>query len=206
VNVDGSNRTKPNITAPGQSVTSYWLQGTGTNNLSYLNASGTSMAGPHVAGLVALMISADSTLAGDVDRIESIIEQTAVGRTSDQNCGGVSGMTIPNNTYGFGVVDALAAVNQAIATSGINNTSLNSGQAEVFPNPFKHQFWVKLEGFRGDTVFELYSSDGRLIQQKTWDIAWHSLRSIEVTTLPIGVYFYKIYDNQTSTQGKLMKN
>jgi len=206
VNVDSSGRTKPNVTAPGQSVTSYWLQGTGTNTFSYLNASGTSMAGPHVAGLVALMISADSTLAGDVDRIENIIEQTAIGRTTDQNCGGISGMTIPNNTYGFGVVDALAAVNQALATSSINTPVRSIGKAEIFPNPFKNQFWVKMEGFKGETTFELYSSTGQLIQQKIWDINWHSLRSIEVEALPVGVYFYKISDNQTSTQGKLMKN
>jgi serine protease AprX len=206
VNVDRSGRTKPNITAPGQAVTSYWLQGNGTNNFTYLNASGTSMAGPHVAGLVALMISADSTLAGDVDRIESIIEQTAIGRTTDQNCGGVSGMAIPNNTYGFGVIDALAAVNQAIITAGVDDELSNSGKAEVFPNPFNNQFWVKLEGFKGNTVFELYSADGRLVEQQNWDINWHTLRKINVSGIPVGVYFYKIYDNQTSTQGKLMKN
>jgi subtilisin family serine protease len=206
VNVDKSGRTKPNITAPGQAVTSYWLQGNGTNNFTYLNASGTSMAGPHVAGLVALMISADSTLAGDVDRIESIIEQTAIGRTTDQNCGGVSGMTIPNNTYGFGVIDALAAVNQAIITAGVENELNSSGKTEIFPNPFNNQFWVKLEGFKGNTVFELYSADGRLIEQRNWDINWHSLRKININEIPVGVYFYKIYDNQTSTQGKLMKN
>lgn len=206
VNIDSSGRRKPNITAPGQAVTSYWLQGNGTNNFSYLNASGTSMAGPHVAGLVALMISADSTLAGDVDRIENIIEQTAIGRTTNQNCGGVSGMTIPNNTYGFGVIDALAAVNQAIITAGVDNNLNNSGKAEIFPNPFNHQFWVKLEGFKGNTVFELYSADGRLIEQQKWDINWHSLRKVDVSGIPVGVYFYKIYDNRTSTQGKLMKN
>lgn len=29
---------------------------------------------------------------------------------SGENCGGISGQTIPNNTYGAGMVDALAAV------------------------------------------------------------------------------------------------
>mgnify|MGYP000176844847 CR=1 FL=1 len=205
VNVDGSGRTKPNITAPGEAVTSYWLQGNGTNTFSYLNASGTSMAGPHVAGLVALMISADSTLAGDVDRIENIIEQTAFGRTTAQKCG-VLGVTIPNNTYGFGIVDALSAVNQSIATSGVNENLNNNGKVEIFPNPFKNQFLVKLEGFQGYTMFELYSADGRLIQQQNWVITWHNLRTIHVENIPIGVYFYKISDNQTITQGKLIKN
>ena len=42
------------------------------------------MAGPHVAGLVALIISANPALAGNVDRIEDIIEQTAVPKPSNE--------------------------------------------------------------------------------------------------------------------------
>lgn len=205
VNIDGSNRLKPNVTAPGHRVTSYWTQGSGDGNFIYLNASGTSMAGPHVAGLVALMISADSTLAGDVDRIENIIEQTAFGRTTDQNCGGVSGMSIPNNTYGYGVVDALAAVNQAMNTASTGNPNQNTAAATIFPNPTNDQFWVKLNGFEGKTYFELYGADGRLVQQKVWDISWQTLRQVNVSNLPVGIYFYKIYDGQASVQGKLLK-
>jgi serine protease AprX len=205
VTSDGSGRLKPNIVAPGHRVTSYWTQGSGVNGFSYVDASGTSMAGPHVAGVVALMISADSTLAGDVDRIENLLEQTAVGRTTDQNCGGVSGMSIPNNTYGYGVIDAFAAVNQALNTTGIDGRTIQKAKATVFPNPFNHQFWVKLSGFGGKTNFELYSVDGKLLQVENWDISWNTLQSVETVDLPMGVYFYKIYDNQSSTQGKLIK-
>ena len=205
VMVDSSNRLKPNVTAPGHRVTSYWIQGSGTGNFIYLNASGTSMAGPHVAGLVALMISADSTLEGDVDRIENIIEQTAIGRTTSQDCGGVSGMTIPNNTYGYGVIDAMAAVNQAINTASTSNPNQKVAQANVFPNPMNNEIWVKLDGFSGNTLFELYSTDGKLVQQVVWDISWQTLRQVKVVDLPIGIYFYKIRDGQSSVQGKLLK-
>lgn len=205
VTSDGSGRLKPNVVAPGHRVTSYWTQGSGANGFSYLDASGTSMAGPHVAGVVALMISADSTLAGDVDRIENLLEQTAVGRTTDQNCGGVSGMSIPNNTYGYGLIDALAAVNQIISSSGRNQSIRTKATATVFPNPFNHQFWVKLSGFSGQTHFEMYSVDGKLIQFKNWTISVNTLQSVETVNLPIGVYFYKIYDGQSSVQGKLIK-
>jgi hypothetical protein len=73
------------------------------------------MAGPHVAGLVALIISANPALAGNVDRIEEIIEQTAVRKTTAEACGGDTTTQVPNNTYGWGRIDALAAVNLAIA-------------------------------------------------------------------------------------------
>jgi len=162
------------------------------------------MAGPHVAGLVALMISADSTLAGDVNRIEDIIEQTTVQRTTDQNCGGVSGMTIPNNTYGYGVVDALAAVNQAIATSSTGNVE-TGGQAIIFPNPTTNSIWIKLEGFRNNTSFDLYSADGKLVKQEQWSLPWNTIKQVDLKGLPIGLYFYKVYDSSSSFQGKIVK-
>lgn len=109
VAVDGSYRLKPNISAPGANIRSCLKDG------SFINWNGTSMAGPHVAGLVALIISANPSLAGEVDKIEDIIEQTAVNLTSStQSCSGIPGTSIPNNTYGYGRIDAVAAVNRAI--------------------------------------------------------------------------------------------
>lgn len=104
VTVDGSNRLKPEISAPGVSVRS------SIRNNGYNIFSGTSMAGPHVAGLVALLLAADPELAGQVDEIEAIIRETAVPLTTVQECGGIPGDQIPNNTFGYGRIDALAAV------------------------------------------------------------------------------------------------
>jgi subtilisin family serine protease len=108
VTVDGSNRLKPDLSAPGVSIRSSIPNSTFAGGWS-----GTSMAGPHVAGAVALLISAYPWLAGDVQTIEGILEQSAVHLTSSQTCGGVSGTTIPNNTFGWGRIDVLAAYNLA---------------------------------------------------------------------------------------------
>ena len=108
VTVDNSNRLKPNISAPGSGVRS------AIRNGGYASFNGTSMAGPHVAGLVALLISANPSLSGEVDLIEDIIEQTAIHITSAQTCGGVPGSSIPNNTFGYGRIDAVAAVEMAL--------------------------------------------------------------------------------------------
>jgi serine protease AprX len=98
---------KPDVSAPGVDVRSSLRGGI------YGQLSGTSMAGPHVAGLVALIISANPALEGNVDRIEEIMELTAFSLTTDEGCGGDGSNQVPNNTYGFGRIDALAAVIEA---------------------------------------------------------------------------------------------
>jgi uncharacterized repeat protein (TIGR01451 family) len=101
VTVDGSNRPKPDISAPGVNIRSS-VPGGGYEG----GWSGTSMAGPHVAGLVALLISAYPSLRGQVDQIESIIEQSALHIAWT----GCSSSGVPNNACGWGRIDALAAV------------------------------------------------------------------------------------------------
>jgi subtilisin family serine protease len=119
VNVDGSGRMKPNIVAPGASVRSSLRNAAGT---SYGTMSGTSMAGPHVVGAVALLWSARPHLVRDVARTKRLLEKTAnrVGITVANNstgCGGI--VPTPNNHFGYGRLDVLAAYN---AEPGLNQT------------------------------------------------------------------------------------
>lgn len=106
--VDESNRTKPDILAPGDGVLSSFP------GSSYEITSGTSMAGPHVVGVVALMWSANRSLIGNVEHTEEILNMTATPYVgSFPVC--IDDTDIPNNASGYGVVNALAAVQMAIA-------------------------------------------------------------------------------------------
>ena len=105
VSVDGSGRVKPDIAAPGVGVLSTLPGGT------YGSNSGTSMAGPHIAGVVALMWSAQPRLIGNIDATERILRETArPAPASGPTCGGTSA-----NVFGAGLVDAYAAVRAAQA-------------------------------------------------------------------------------------------
>ena len=115
----GGDPAKPDISAPGVSIRSSVRGG------AYKALSGTSMSGPHVAGLVALLISASPELAGDVDSLESIIEASALPLTTSEGCGGDGPADIPNHTFGHGRIDALAAVlSIPVSVPGLSSAGL----------------------------------------------------------------------------------
>lgn len=88
---------KPEISAPGVSIRSSLTGG------SYGYKSGTSMAAPHVSGVAALLLSADEGV--DIDELQQILIDTAIPLTD------AGYPEWPNYGFGYGLVDALAALN-----------------------------------------------------------------------------------------------
>ncbi len=81
---------------------------------TYSYSDGTSMAGPHVAGVVALLWSANPALIGDVDTTERILTGTAQPIIAPPSACDATA-DLPNNTTGYGLVDAYAAVAAALS-------------------------------------------------------------------------------------------
>jgi uncharacterized repeat protein (TIGR01451 family) len=136
VSADGSGRMKPDVSAPGVSIRSS-LPGTG-----YGSMSGTSMAGPHVTGHVAVLLSAIPSWKGQVEAVESRITASAVPRTSAQTCGGVPGSQVPNNTYGWGRIDVLASVSVVDVAIQITDSTDPVGVG----SPLTYQVWATNTG------------------------------------------------------------
>ena len=96
---DYTNKWKPDIVAPGVNI----LSSMPGNKYEILT--GTSMAGPHVTGVVALMLSVNKDLS--VDQIEKILNSTATPLKDEDYT------STPNHGYGYGKVNAALAVELA---------------------------------------------------------------------------------------------
>ncbi|MBW6497886.1 MAG: S8 family peptidase [Bacteroidales bacterium] len=90
----GTGLIRPDVVAPGSNIISL----SNTSNTGYTTKSGTSMATPAVAGLMALMVSKNPGITPE--QISQILEETAISQALGKN-----------NTFGSGRVNALAAVN-----------------------------------------------------------------------------------------------
>jgi serine protease AprX len=106
--IDGSGRIKPDIAAPGTNTRS----ASNSSDNAYTIASGTSMATPHIAGAMALLWSAIPSLQNQIDASRAVLNNAAVTIASTQ-CGTAGP---PNNVYGWGRVNILAAVTSGTPT------------------------------------------------------------------------------------------
>ena len=113
---DYTDKWKPDIVAPGVNI----LSSMPGNKYEILT--GTSMAGPHVTGVVALMLSVNKDLS--VDQIEKILNSTATPLKDEDYT------SSPNHGYGYGKVNAALAVELAKGQSKGND--INDSSMAVF--------------------------------------------------------------------------
>ena len=118
--------TGPELAAPGYPIR------TSAPGGGYTVSGGTSFATPHVAGTAALLWSAEPDLIGRVTETAAILRGTAVPKTTGQSCGGVPGAQVPNNTFGWGRLDALAAVEFAWHAGLLAGAGAPPGAAVLF--------------------------------------------------------------------------
>ncbi len=176
VTIDSSGRLKPDVAAPGVGVRS------STPGDGYGYGSGTSMAGPHVAGTVALLISAVPSLAGQVDSIESILQRTARPHSVSSPCGDLNPGDNPNNEYGYGIINALEAVREALGPLPLRMLKFTGYAAEKY----NHLQW--------ETVNEVNFSHF-VVQRSTDGLKWVNIGRVSGSGNSTGeVEFYSYVD------------
>jgi len=115
VDPSAPNEIKPDVSAPGNSIRSSYY----SSDTSYTTMSGTSMAAPHYSGALALVWSACPSYIGNFSATEQLMKDSATKIAYATGCGNEGAGNIPNNAFGYGRIDLLAAVN---ACAGSNPT------------------------------------------------------------------------------------
>jgi len=137
-------RIKPDVMAMGQGV--YTVD---PLSAFYINSSGTSLACPLVAGAAALVLQA-RPLASNI-MLMNALRKTATNQAS------------PNRTYGWGVIDALAARN-AIATGVAGSPPLPDASLVAYPNPFNPAITIDYDvASAGRVTIAAYDAAGRRV-------------------------------------------
>lgn len=183
VTVIDSAAMKPNVSAPGVMVRSSVI-GTG-----YIASSGTSMAGPHVAGAVALLISAAPELAGKVDMIENILEQSATPIYATNNCAGLSADVFPNYVTGYGRIDLWKAL-EIVRPDLVNGIEDKKRNLLVFPNPSPGHIYLVAPEDMGDSQLRVYNALGQEVHQRK--LNFQRLINFDLSELPDGMYYLSI--------------
>ncbi|MBA3901885.1 MAG: S8 family peptidase, partial [Bacteroidetes bacterium] len=164
--VDG--RVKPDITGPGVGVTSSvnsFVPGGSTaatvtmdgKVFRFESFSGTSMSGPVVTGIVALMLEANHTLTAR--EAKEIIKATA---RTDSHTGTIT--SAGDNIWGWGKINALEAVraSEAMVTSvPLIQSSLNF---KIYPNPTNGNLIIQIpDGNEAESLITVFDFSGRQV-------------------------------------------
>lgn len=197
--------SKPDISAPGKNVvsalSSYTNTYSGTTTASmqfngrtykFVSLSGTSMAGPFVAGVAALVLQVNPYLSAD--QVKDILLQTAYNDQFTEQAGELR--------FGHGKVNAYQAVLRSLTTVGIDDYVVTKEPLfTVFPNPASNQCFVTANTESASTQCQLVDMTGRVVLQT---ILTPGVNTLNVQYLTPGCYVMRITDGKKVVTKKMV--
>lgn len=189
------NRVKPDISSTGHqvisSVNSFNATETGFSGSVVFNDStynfkaysGTSMSGPTVTGIVALMLEANPKMSAT--EVKEVLKTTA---RLDQHTGEIG----PEGDlkWGWGKANALAAVKAAETIYNVPDTELIRSLFNIYPNPANDNITIKTNKSENILKINIFSADGKSVMQV--DNLNNISANINISNLPSGTYLIKL--------------
>jgi len=194
----------PDISAPGVCITSLDY----SSDDGYVGGSmwsGTSMATPHVASAMALMLSKNSGLAQAI--MDSILEITSVDY----------GLTGKDTDYGAGRLDCYEAFIATPVGVGESKETVYPGVfslSKIAPNPFYNGTFISYQipdGRSVQAVIKVYNITGKLVKtliNSQHNPGWHSVywdgRDGLDRRVASGIYFMRFMAGNYTRTGKML--
>ena len=172
-------RIKPEVCARGVQT---WCINP-NNETGYIQLSGTSLACPLVGGAATLIIQA-RPLWSSMEIREALMMTASMSES-------------PNNNYGYGIINVLAAIDYNLST-GLdkrNYQPVNYHMVSTYPNPFNPSINIEIKSnIITNTIVEVLSYSGRFITRlysqkpdsKTLYLTWNPI------SFPSGIYFLRV--------------
>ena len=182
-------RIKPEVCAMGVSV---WHVSS-NNTTDYVTASGTSSSTPLTAGAIALIRQARPDLS-PMQLREAILMTASM---SDS----------PNNTYGYGIIDASEALNywstSIVSDSQVYPVSYNV--LKTYPNPFNPAINIEITSVEElITDISIISFNGRFVQNIFKGKIFNSTQTIswKPKNLSSGIYLVRLINDKNQSRYK----
>lgn len=152
-----------------------------------------SAAAPITAGVIALMLEVNPELSpADIKTIlqESAREDNFTGST-------------PNAIWGYGKLDALAAVNLTLATVSTEDEIPAGFDITITPNPAHNYVNIVFSDLLPPRLSaSLYSMDGKKVKD---ELVIHSGDQLQIGDLPRGVYLLQVNSGKSIFTKKIIK-
>ena len=193
-------RMKPDITAPGDAIISSIpntnnviknadgkiSESIGSNTYYWAYMSGTSMSSPFVTGVLATWLEANPQLTP-----EKVREVLATSSITDIYTG-----TCPNNTWGYGKIDAYAGLLKVIETTPIQNLETMPDAIMAYPNPNNGSFKLLFTKTDNNLQITVYNVNGQKLWSKNINQVYAQENvNIDLEGATTGVYLVKVTGN-----------
>ncbi|MDP5098182.1 MAG: T9SS type A sorting domain-containing protein, partial [Flavobacterium sp.] len=104
---------------------------------------------------------------------------------------------MPTSQFGYGIPDFQLALSNALSTSLFENNTIL-----IYPNPVQDELSIVLPESEVTGKLILYNNLGQLVNEFTLS---ETNKTVYLSNLASGLYFYQINTTHKSTKGKLLK-
>lgn len=211
-------RTKPDVIAPGcviiSSVNGYAVSSasdmanlTGNNFLQtetyngvkyrYGKSQGTSMSSPFMAGVISLWMENARFMTPECVK-------EVLAKTCDEDS--YTGETTPNNSAGYGKVNALKGLIETFSFSAVEEIEKSDATLICYPNPVVDELKIFFPKSDKNVTITVWNANGQLVNLQTLDtIVNLQQESIDFSAIPNGFYIVRIAGEKTSETFKIQK-